>query len=587
MTNRLRPLAAWLLLASGLGGVAVGAGVYVQAWHNSWEYARSGEADRLERQVVNFGAGPEWLEDAPPTNASPEELELDASPAGSYEPSLFTTPPTLGLDLATQPAPLATQPAPLAAEPGSEPEPRATSAEIELVASDFRFFDPPEAGAHARLAVELRSHAPFPSEPISLSIPAGWFEDYRIIGAIPAVIDDRLGPDGSRQFEFPGLAADASASLELHLAAVGDNVNPPEARLALPDGGEIGQARPRTVAPRPRPGPASAVSIPRLGIQARVVPTAWEPVPFLVGQIQGSANLSEGNSVLIGHLSGPAGNVFANLDRVRPGDEVVAVSRGLEYRFTISDKMVLPGSDTSPIQKTDTPRLTLMTCTGQWNPLTQDYTHRLWVTAEPPELAQKTIAANAERAARAAAEAERAAQIAAAAAAQAAATADVTARTSEVPSAAGPAAADSAVPTMPPPVAAPTPPAAGRPPPAAGLAIHSPASEARVPPRFVVRGTRSTPVDSSLHLWLLARAEVEGSRWYLLPREIVSGPDGSWQAELHLGGPPNTRHELRVGVVDARSHAALARRVAERPNEPLDDLPRGFSDEASVVVTRQ
>jgi hypothetical protein len=102
-----------------------------------------------------------------------------------------------------------------------------------------------------------------------------------------------------------------------------------------------------------------------------------------------------------------------------------------------------------------------------------------------------------------------------------------------------------------------------------------------------VRGARSTPIDSSLHLWLLARAEVEGSRWYLLPREIVSAPDGAWQTELDLGGPPNVRHELRVGVVDARTHAVLVRRVAERPNEPLDDLPRGFSDEASVVVTRQ
>jgi hypothetical protein len=53
-----------------------------------------------------------------------------------------------------------------------------------------------------------------------------------------------------------------------------------------------------------------------------------------------------------------------------------------------------------------------------------------------------------------------------------------------------------------------------------------------------------------------------------------------------LGGPPNVRHELRVGAVDARTHATLARRAVERPGEPLDDLPRGFSDEAGLVVIR-
>jgi hypothetical protein len=37
--------------------------------------------------------------------------------------------------------------------------------------------------------------------------------------------------------------------------------------------------------------------------------------------------------------------------------------------------------------------LTLMTCAGTWNPLTRDYSDRLWVVAEPPEAAAATIAA--------------------------------------------------------------------------------------------------------------------------------------------------------------------------------------------------
>ena len=51
----------------------------------------------------------------------------------------------------------------------------------------------------------------------------------------------------------------------------------------------------------------------------------------------------------------------------------------------------------------------MMTCTGTWSIARQDYSHRLWVIAEPPELAAQTIKANAERAAQAAREAESAA----------------------------------------------------------------------------------------------------------------------------------------------------------------------------------
>ena len=111
----------------------------------------------------------------------------------------------------------------------------------------------------------------------------------------------------------------------------------------------------------------------------------------MVGQLRQTANLSEGNTVLIGHLNGLAGNVFARLDELEPGDEIIATSRGLEYRFVVSETMALPGDDSVPIQPTDEPRLTLMTCIGDWDPIGLDYSHRLWVVAEPEELAATTL----------------------------------------------------------------------------------------------------------------------------------------------------------------------------------------------------
>ncbi len=76
-------------------------------------------------------------------------------------------------------------------------------------------------------------------------------------------------------------------------------------------------------------------------------------------------------------------------------------------------------------------------------------------------------------------------------------------------------------------------------------------------------------------------------RWYLFGHEIAPGRDGRWELELELGGPPNIRHEIQVGRVDEPTHAAFVRQVAERPGEPLAELPDGFEPQATVTVVRR
>ena len=41
-----------------------------------------------------------------------------------------------------------------------------------------------------------------------------------------------------------------------------------------------------------------AIDIPRLKLQSGVLQVAWEPPPFTVGQIKGTANITQGNTVL-------------------------------------------------------------------------------------------------------------------------------------------------------------------------------------------------------------------------------------------------------------------------------------------------
>jgi len=588
--HRFQKVIAALAVVLGVGAVLAGASVFVEAWQTSQVWAGSAEA----QHAAVPSEAPIWLDEVVPPPA------VDPWPVVSQPPIRQAAAPQPVVTSSPLRAPDRDETGVAAREPAPDPPSlaappiMAAPAEVEVADIDFRFLDPPEPGAHARLAVSLVNRASAPTGPLSVIVPARWLQDFTVFGAIPDVLDDRAYGDGERQFVFDGLGPGERKTVELHVLAAGEEIEAPEVRIVLGSDAEIGRARPRTVAPRPRPGPARAVTIPKLGVRAAVVPVPWEPPPFVVGQLQGTAAVPEGNTVLIGHLAGPAGDVFARLDRLRPGDEVVAISRGLEYRFVVSEIAVKPHDDVVLTQPTTTPRLTLMTCTGQWSMVRQDYSHRLWVVAEPPELAQQTIRANAERAAQAAIEAETAAAARATHEAEAGATLPAPdAAPSEVPPPAstlpvriGPDASVPASTERPPPgpdagsasavaVAAP------------GILIDGPVDGHVVGRRLTVRGRLTAEADRRVPLWLLVRAEIEGSRWYALDRPLQPDKDGAWQVDVELGGPAGIRHEVRVGPVDVAADGELRRHAAARPGQPLDDLPAGFTMGARVVVERR
>ncbi|MFN8636064.1 MAG: sortase [Chloroflexota bacterium] len=520
----------------------------------------------------------------PPDDRQASGLAADGAPAPSGPTAPLDSPrrPALGPpadDRAS--AMLGSGPDPTPAPPPTPtPEPRAPASAIRLVESGFRFLDPPEPGAQAQVSLRVTNQSPLPTGPLRMTLSPKWLKGWRVVDAEPPVLDDRVLDETHRAFDFPGLDGGSEGTLLLHLVATDDAVDPPQIGLSLlvsesasgpdRDGGspdaarEIAQTRPQTVAPRPHPGPARAVEIPRLKLHAAVVPTVWEPPGWVVGQLKSSANLSEGNTVLIGHLTGLAGNVFARLQELEPGDEIIATSRGLEYRFVVSETMVLPNDDSLPAEPSDTARLTLMTCTGEWDPLHHDYSHRLWVVAEPPELAESTLSGEtlgplSRQLGRVPSTSEAA-----------------TAPTPNVEAARIQGAMSRAV------VVAPTPTPA---PPAAE--IVAPSNGAQVPSRVMVRGRRARSANPAEPLWLAVRAEIEGSRWYLYGQPLDVHPDGSWEASLEIGGGPGIRHTIVVAPVDAATDARLRRQVAQRPGEPLAILPDAFEAGARVTVERR
>jgi sortase A len=147
---------------------------------------------------------------------------------------------------------------------------------------------------------------------------------------------------------------------------------------------------------RPNGGRSIArLAIDRAGITADVVParlierdggTTWEVPAFKVGHAESTAGAGEsGNAILLGHVSSlRSGNVFQDLERVELGDLVHVFTVGntapFDYRVVAIDRV--PRADRSVLEASQTPVVSLITCTGVWLPTMWDYTERLVVRAE-------------------------------------------------------------------------------------------------------------------------------------------------------------------------------------------------------------
>ena len=359
------------LIVVGVGGVTTAAWLYYDAWATEQTFLGSPEAAELHRQAD--APTPIWVAPATPDPA----LAAAIAPVPTRVIAPAPAMPPLAPDVEVTPTPVVT----------------AMADQLSLESVDFRFLDPPEPGAHARVAISVANHADASSARVLLGIDSSWFDSYSVIGTAPAVSQDRTDENGLRTFSFPPIAPNSTATYELHVTSTEEGTRAPAVTVLMDTGDTIGEVdRPRTFAPTPRPGPVMSVDIPRLKLHSGVLQVAWEPPPFAIGQIKDTANVTQGNTVLVGHLTGLAGNVFAHLDQLRPGDEITAVSRGLTYKFVVSETFESTNTDPSPMLPSSDGRLTLMTCAGVWNPFTHDYSKRLWVVAEAPAAAATRIA---------------------------------------------------------------------------------------------------------------------------------------------------------------------------------------------------
>lgn len=142
------------------------------------------------------------------------------------------------------------------------------------------------------------------------------------------------------------------------------------------------------------------LSIPKLGVVASVesvgmdkkgrmdVPkdadnVAWYNLGYKPGD--------EGNAVMAGHFDKVTGEpaVFYNIEDLQVGDRIITTDvKGKENIFSVISKKKYP-YDNFPLQKvfgaTSKRMLNLVTCEGQWNSKTKNYSHRTVVYAQITE----------------------------------------------------------------------------------------------------------------------------------------------------------------------------------------------------------
>jgi LPXTG-site transpeptidase (sortase) family protein len=145
------------------------------------------------------------------------------------------------------------------------------------------------------------------------------------------------------------------------------------------------------VAPTPTPRPiypaerivASSIHLDAKVAESPIVKNEWVVPKFAAGHLQGTAQpLEGGNVVLAGHIQSIAsGNVFANIARLRPGNQISLYTKGGTITYQVVKVDTVKNTDLTVVAPSPQERLTLITCTGTWLPLQHDYDERTVVIA--------------------------------------------------------------------------------------------------------------------------------------------------------------------------------------------------------------
>lgn len=117
--------------------------------------------------------------------------------------------------------------------------------------------------------------------------------------------------------------------------------------------------------PLPTPGPAQAmrVQIQAINVDAPVVQgDTWDQLKKGVGQHIGSADPGQVGNVVLSAHDDVFGEIFRNLDRLQPGDQVVVFTEQKQFVYTVTSSQIVAPTQVDVMNPTSAPTLTLISC---------------------------------------------------------------------------------------------------------------------------------------------------------------------------------------------------------------------------------
>jgi sortase A len=117
--------------------------------------------------------------------------------------------------------------------------------------------------------------------------------------------------------------------------------------------------------PVPTPGPQQAIriQIPAINVDAPVVQgDGWEQLKKGVGQHVGSANPGENGNLVLSAHNDIFGEIFRDLERLKPGDEITIFTNQRPYTFLVTATRIVDPTQVDVMDPTSQPSVTLISC---------------------------------------------------------------------------------------------------------------------------------------------------------------------------------------------------------------------------------
>ena len=117
--------------------------------------------------------------------------------------------------------------------------------------------------------------------------------------------------------------------------------------------------------PVPTPGPEQAVrlQIPAIQVDAPVVQgDGWEQLKKGVGQHIGSVNPGDDGNVVLSAHNDIFGELFRDLDKLKPGDEVIVFTNQRSYTYSVVQSQIVEPTKVEVLAATKDATVTLISC---------------------------------------------------------------------------------------------------------------------------------------------------------------------------------------------------------------------------------